>query len=64
MVWIFIRTFSGLSEDFLVTFSGHPEFGTDCLGLVLAFFVTSLLPQCGLNDLSLSDTPPLSWRAA
>ena len=59
-----IGPFSGLFQDFWVTFSGHPEFATDCFGLVFSFFVTYLVPQCGLTDLSSSDTPLPSWRAA
>ena len=43
MVWTFLRTF----QDFLITFSGHPEFGTNYIGLVLGFFVTSLLTRFG-----------------
>ena len=58
------QDFSALFQDFQVNFSGHPEFDTDCLGLVLAFFVTYLVPQCGLNDLSSSDTALPSRRAA
>ena len=44
------QDFSTLFQDVQVTFSG--QFATDYLVFVLAFFVTSLVPQCGLNDLS------------
>ena len=34
------QDFSGLSQDFLITFSGHPQFGTNYIGLVKVTVLT------------------------
>ena len=43
-----LRTFSGLSQVFLITFSRHSELGTDCLGLVIYItYARNLLAMSG-----------------
>ena len=46
-------TFTGLSKDFLLIFSGHSEFGTDCPVLILDFSCPEQLQKFSCLSLGL-----------